>query len=166
MNIHKLDLLVYDKSKSLYLWDASQYNPDLEPTNLIYHITAPGFSTPFEIHYEKSKLLVITADVIGFSSIPDGCWKIVQSVCPNDKLINNHIHFKITDLHTQLISIANDILTCRTTYSSYSTDDINQDISRLEMAKYLAEYLCEETKANIIYNQIKEKYQGYQSCVC
>ncbi len=166
MNIHKLDLLVYDKSKSLYLWDASQYNVDIEPTNLLYHITAPGFSVPYELSYEKSKLLVLTPELIGFSSIPDGCWKIVQSVCPNDKLTNLHYHFKITDLHTQLISIANDILTCRTTYSSYSTDDINLDISRLEMAKYLAEYLCEVDKANIIYNQLQEKYQSYQSCSC
>jgi len=158
MNIHNLDLVVLNKSNALYLWDTSSYNPDIEPTHLTYSIVVPGFSTAVNIPYVKNTMLTISPGSLNQITIVDGAWCITQSVAPNDKVYKTYIHFKITDLLTTLTNKANDILSCTTVYSSYSTDEIVLDIGRLEMAKSLAELCGAVEKASIIYNQIKEKY--------
>ena len=153
MNISQLDLLILEQEGKLYFWDTSVYNKDISITNSIYRISPPNFSTQYQVDYIPNQLLVLTPDLFGFQSFPDGAWKVEQSICPNETMCNTVYYYKVSDLKTKLLKTANDLLNCNT---SSAADSILRSINRLEIVKYLLEFCKDISKANIIYNEINE----------
>lgn len=82
-------------SRFITLMDTSQYNTDIPVTSPMYRIYMYNFDryvdlsfTPGSVLHVNTNLLKLTntTDHESLGNIPSGLYKIVQSVCPNDKL--------------------------------------------------------------------------------
>lgn len=160
MNETKLDLLVLEKNGMFYLWDISEYNPDLPRESGYLHITPPNFTGKYTVVQEPNKMLPLNGEsVFGVScDLVDGNWCFEQEnpkSTPERKKTN---YFKISNLITQIVNKANEE-SCNIPESLYDM------VVHLEMAKRFAELFCEVKKANIIYDAVRVEFeQTFSGC--
>ena len=176
MRTTHLDLYIYDKFdlKTIYIQDVSQYNPDLPVEDPILAITPPDFATTYAVGYIKNTFIPITSnafqwtntpDYIKLMDLPDGLWKIEQSIKPNGKMKKEFKYFRITSLKKQILDCASKLLdnACADTISS--NNDIKDYfiyLQLLDSAKYMVEECCMHNEGKIIYNQVKKEFN--QKC--
>lgn len=172
MNTTQLNMIVYDNPdpKVIYLQDTSTYNPDLEVTCPRLEITPPNYTTRYIIEYPTLSLIPINSNALGWtttnsyevlSDLPDGLWKFVQSVAPNDKIYRSYNYFRITNLKSAILDKLNEKLTdnpdCNNDNLFYQ--EIFMMVNMLESAKYMAEQCDKTAQAVIIYNNVNNQYK-------
>lgn len=175
MNQTELNLIFLDNPdlKIIYIQDTSIYNSDVEVENPNLKITPPNFSTSYLVEYPVSSLIVFNSNALNWTNtgiyeslliLPDGLWKVEQSIHPNDCVTKTHYHFRIVNLKTQILCYVSEQLDSSDS-SCNLTDNWYQDIFRLlqllESAKYIAECCGNTQKATIIFNYVTEQFKKY-----
>lgn len=180
MNQTQLDLLFIDTSneKLLYLQDVSEYNPDVEVVSPLLQITPPNFSTTYTLIYPILSTIYINSNALGWTDatsfefmpvLPDGLWKIRQSVHPNDCLYKDHYHFRIVNLKKKILCNVAGALE-NPGHNLNSHHDWHQDIfvllQLLDSAKFMAECCGKYEEAATIYNQVEKGFKKYSCSTC
>jgi hypothetical protein len=136
--------------------DTSTYLPNI--TNPILRIFPPNWSEYINIPYNLNQITLITPGLLKHSTLPSGVYKIIQSVCPNDKSFKEYCY----------LQICKDLQCLKEIVCEYSEDEIimNKVFTlkmQLEAAQDLV-YECDVNKGtelyNITVNQIKDLKNG------
>jgi hypothetical protein len=173
MNTTYLSLYFYDNAdpKIFFIQDVSNYNPDIEITHRYLTITPPNFSQSYTVEYPKHSLIPINSNVFGWTNtmtysqlkdLPDGLYKLQQSVDPNCLVKRDYVYFRITSLKTRILSKISDSFSINASCFDCSKDDswykdLFQYLQWLETAKYMAECENKQEEAKIIYNSVLSK---------
>ncbi len=167
--ILKSKVLVLDERYMTFI-DFSQYNADIPVTGAIYKITLPNFNKYVEVPYTAGHVLNVnsnllkltdTIDLDGLCPIPGGLFKIVQSVCPNDKVYFEFNFFNVEPALTRIAQIV-----CAETDGT-KLDRLFTLKNRLEEVKIMAETCCREKEAISLYNAtFKEIARLGEDCAC
>ena len=145
--------------------DCSYYNPDLPTPSTYYDIFLPNYTTAKTVFYFPNKLKVINTTELGLTSftnwgtLVDGLWTIKQwytytpsdSTCIDYKIKN---YFRIVNTKKYILEKIQkglDACDCKEVDKWYSK------LQDLELAKYMAENLCDVDRAIILYNGIKNQ---------
>lgn len=82
-------------NRFITLMDTSQYNTDVPVTSPMYRVYMYNFDRYVDLSYVPGSVLHVNTNLLKLTNtldfemlgdIPSGLYKIVQSVCPNDKL--------------------------------------------------------------------------------
>lgn len=152
--------------------DCSYYNPDLSLPSTYYDIFLPNYTTAKTVFYNPNELTVINTTQLGITTftnwgtLVDGLWLIKQwyTFTPADPVCTEYItknYFRIVNTKKTIlekIQLALDNCDCKEVDKWYSK------LQDLELAKYMAENLCDVDRAIILYNGIKNQLQTCQTC--
>lgn len=172
LNYTSINHMIVESSDNWHfvLVDCSSYNPDLSLPLTYYDITLPNYSTSKTIQYTPYQNKIINSTELGLTSfddyiaLPDGLWTIKQwygttpDICQEYKFKN---YFRIVNTKNAILEKVQagfDKCDCKEVNKWYST------LQDLELAKYMAENLCDINRAIIIYNGIKNEMQYCKTC--
>lgn len=153
--------------KYLSIVDMSTYNTDIPVTNAMYRITLPNFNkyvdvayTPGTMLHINSNLLMLTntADPDQLCELPDGLYKIRQSVCPNDQLYFEYVFFKVDSAMSEVKG-----LVCEAVCDSDMTDKAYEIKKSLDIAKILAES-CNAKEGIALFNSAVRELNLLKNC--
>lgn len=175
MNVTNLELIFVDNpdTKIIYMQDTSNYNPDITVSNPLLKITPPNFSTQYVIEYPKLSLISFNSNALGWTDVqdwnklvilPDGLWKIQQSIDPNDCIYRDYNHFRIVNLKKKILCYVSEQLDSSSPNCNIDSDwyaDIFFNLQLLESAKYMAECCDYTQQATILYNQVEIWFKRY-----
>lgn len=163
----QLDLIISSDDTHLVLNDASLYNKDVPVTSPIYRVTIPNFNMYVDLEYIPSTVLNVNSNLLlltnspnldGLCPLPDGIYKIRQSVCPNDVIFRDYSYFKGDTLFRKI----SDFVCCNSNDSS-ALEKVYDVIMGLEMAKHYTQ--CGDDKsANISYSTALALLNSLNSC--
>ena len=140
----------------LTIYDFSQYNTDIPTTNSVYRITIPNFNKYVDLSYVPNTTLNVGANLLQLSNVwdpallpvlPSGLYTINQSVCPNDKLVNEYVFFNIA---VELKRIA--LAVCEFSDNKEKLAKLFDLKNQFELAKMLAEDCCRSKEATTLFN--------------
>lgn len=154
------------------LIDTSSYNSDLSLPVTNYDIWPPNYEDAITVQYTPYQNKVINSTELGittydnYTPLKDGLWYIKQwygispdpTICVGYKMSN---YFRIVNTKKRIlekVQMGFEKCDCKQINHWYS---ILQD---LELAKYMAEDLCDTNRAIIIYNGIKNELSHCQTC--
>ena len=89
-------------NRFITLMDTSQYNTDVPVTSPMYRVYMYNFDRYVDLSYVPGSVLHVNTNLLKLTNtldfemlgdIPSGLYKIVQSVCPNDKLFTEKYLF-------------------------------------------------------------------------
>ena len=96
--------------------------------------------------------------------LPDGLWKIQQSIDPNDCIYRDYNHFRIVNLKKKILCYVSEQLDSSSPNCNIDSDwyaDIFFNLQLLESAKYMAECCDYTQQATILYNQVEIWFKRY-----
>lgn len=154
------------------LVDCSSYNSDLATPSTYYDIFLPNYTIAKTVAYFPSQLKVINTTELGITTfdnwgtVVDGLWTIKQwyTFTPSDPICLDYSiknYFRIINTKNEIlekIQTALDNCDCKEVDKWYAK------LQDLELAKYMAENLCDVDRAIILYNGIKNQLQTCQTC--
>jgi hypothetical protein len=144
------------------------YNPDVPVKYPYLTITPPNFSTAYTLEYPTASLIAINSNLFGWTNtmqyqylteLPDGHYKIEQSVGPNCLIKRTYNYFRITSLKSTLMNKVAELFEINKSCFDCNQDDeyykkTFQYLQWLEQAKYMAENCNKIEEAKIIYNRV------------
>jgi len=154
------------------LVDCSSYNSDLATPSTYYDIFLPNYTIAKTVAYFPNQLKVINTTELGITTfdnwgtLVDGLWTIKQwyTFTPSDPICLDYSiknYFRIINTKNEIlekIQTALDNCDCKEVDKWYAK------LQDLELAKYMAENLCDVDRAIILYNGIKNQLQTCQMC--
>lgn len=109
---HKIEGGIIEQCKCniISFLDTSEYIEGLEVTNPILQIFPPDWDKYFSIKYNLNGITILRPEHINHGSFPDGIYHFIQSICPNDKLINKFCYLNICCTRKHLASLICDYM--------------------------------------------------------
>ncbi len=151
MNKTVLNFEIKDTEKDFVIWDCSRYNPDVPITNSLLSVTPPNFTQPFNTSFVPEHRLMLGTQELGWgdTTLGDGVYKLIFSVCPNEEVFIKINYLRFWNLRKKILIFANKC-------------EGLEDLLYLEVAKSLVNGTSEEcSKGIVIFNQINAKYGMY-----
>ena len=174
MNYTSLNNTLVEDTSNLHfvLIDCSVYNPDLALPLTFYDIFLPNYTVAKTLQYVPYQNTIVNSTQLGITTwdnyvtLVDGLWTIKQwyaesanpDICLGYKIKN---YFRIINTKNQILT---KIQTALENCDCKEVDKYYALLQDLELAKYMAENLCDTSRAIILYNGVKNKLQTCQTC--
>ena len=172
MNTTCLNFLIAEATESdhFVLIDTSSYNPDLSYPLVYYDVFLPNYTTAKTLQINHNQLLIVNSTQLGITTfdnyidLPDGDWTIKLWYATDPEICLGYkvkTYFRIVNTKNRILEKVQEGLEkcdCK------EVDKWYRVLQDLEIAKYMAENLCDLDRAIIIYNQVKNQLSTCQIC--
>lgn len=136
--------------------DTSEYVEGVEITNPMMQIFPPNWDTYFSLEYNTNSITVFKPEHIGHGSFPSGVYHFKQSICPNDKVLNEFCYLNICCERNEIAEL----------YCGAS-DETVEDLVDYSIKLDIAQKLVAKGKVkegSELYNIIRKKLNKLSSC--
>lgn len=108
MNRHKIEGLIIETCNCdlITFLDTSIYREGVDVTNPILRIYPPNWDNYINIEYNLNAITLIRPEHLAHSSLPDGVYHFVQSVCPNESTEVSFCYLNTCNKENELTDLA------------------------------------------------------------